>query len=191
MGVFFEREIEQVSTRERYINEVVANVDNTLRKSFEAIAESTANSVSELRNNSIAEFDALLKHYENQKNEFSRMLQEQNEDLIKRNEDLTEFIREIRSLADVKNTMSDLVESTKKQTSILEKIVDSLKHQKNVVHSPNEVSSDNLEALKFPTFPKSIIIMMSIITFLVFIALGIYIYNFLLSNNIINNLISA
>jgi biopolymer transport protein ExbB/TolQ len=191
MGVFFEREIEQVSTRERYINEVVANVDNTLRKSFEAIAESTANSVSELRNNSIAEFDALLKHYENQKNEFSRMLQEQNEDMIKRNEDLTEFIREIRSLADIKNTMSDLVESTKKQTSILEKIVDSLKHQKNVVHSPNEVSSDNLEALKFPTFPKSIIIMMSIITFLVFIALGIYIYNFLLSNNIINNLISA
>ena len=79
MGAFFEREINQVAAREQYINEVVAKVDDTLRKTFEKLAESTRESVTQLRNNSVSEFDALLKHYSEQKEEFARMLQEQRE----------------------------------------------------------------------------------------------------------------
>ena len=116
MGAFFEREINQVAAREQYINEVVAKVDDTLRKTFEKLAESTRESVTQLRNNSVSEFDALLKHYSEQKEEFARMLQEQREEFAARNAETTELMKEIRNLADIKAVMGQLVESTKGQT---------------------------------------------------------------------------
>lgn len=192
MGVFFEREIEQVSTRERYINEVVANVDNTLRKTFEAIAESTANSVAELRNNSITEFDALLKHYENQKNEFSRMLQEQKEEFAARNADTIELMKEIRNLADIKSVMIQLVNSTKGQTEILEKLAQNLKHKdkhkdSNLAQNTNVGST---KGVKLPIYQKCIVCMVAIITILAFMSFGIYVYNSFVSHSITNERIS-
>ena len=103
----------QVAAREQYINEVVAKVDDTLRKTFEKLAESTRESVTQLRNNSVSEFDALLKHYSEQKEEFARMLQEQREEFAARNAETTELMKEIRNLADIKAVMGQLVESTK------------------------------------------------------------------------------
>ena len=67
MGEFFEREINQVEAREQYINEVVANVDDTLRKTFNELSESTKESINKLRNQSVAEFDALNTYYREQR----------------------------------------------------------------------------------------------------------------------------
>lgn len=67
-----------------------------MRKTFEKLAESTRESVTQLRNNSVSEFDALLKHYSEQKEEFARMLQEQREEFAARNAETTELMKEIQ-----------------------------------------------------------------------------------------------
>lgn len=177
MGAFFEREINQVAAREQYINEVVAKVDDTLRKTFEKLAESTRESVTQLRNNSVSEFDALLKHYSEQKEEFARMLQEQREEFAARNAETTELMKEIRNLADIKAVMGQLVESTKGQTAILERLVSSLKNQNNGGRREGFPIESTVQHVSAPVFPKSITYMVATITLLAFMAFGLYVYN--------------
>ena len=177
MGAFFEREINQVVAREQYINEVVAKVDDTLRKTFEKLAESTRENVTQLRNNSVTEFDALLKHYSEQKEEFAKMLQEQKEEFAARNAESTELMKEIRNLADIKAVMGQLVESTKGQTVILERLVNSLKNQNNAGRRDDLSIESAEQPVSAPVFPKSIIYMVATITLLAFMAFGLYVYN--------------
>lgn len=177
MGAFFEREINQVVAREQYINEVVAKVDDTLRKTFEKLAESTRENVTQLRNNSVTEFDALLKHYSEQKEEFAKMLQEQKEEFAARNAESTELMKEIRNLADIKAVMGQLVESTKGQTVILERLVNSLKNQNNAGRRDDLSIESAEQSVSAPVFPKSIIYMVATITLLAFMAFGLYVYN--------------
>lgn len=177
MGAFFEREISQVATREQYINEVVAKVDDTLRKTFEKLSESTRESVTQLRNNSITEFDALLKHYSEQKEEFARMLQEQREEFAARNAGTTELMKEIHNLADIKDTIGQLVESTKGQTVILERLVNSLnnQHKDSCMADLSHVEEEKTVATQ--VVPQNITYMVAIITLLSFMAFGLYVYN--------------
>jgi len=178
MGVFFEREISQVTAREQYINEVVAKVDDTLRKTFERLSESTKDSVTELRNNSITEFDALLKHYSEQKEEFAKMMQEQSEEFAARNSETIELMKEIRNLADIKTVMGQLVESTKSQTAMLEQLARSIKHQGSSNHATDNMLNNGIPTtIEAPKFPKSIVYMIATITLFVTMAFGIYIYN--------------
>lgn len=177
MGAFFEREINQIVAREQYINEVVAKVDDTLRKTFEKLAESTRENVTQLRNNSVTEFDALLKHYSEQKEEFAKMLQEQKEEFAARNAESTELMKEIRNLADIKAVMGQLVESTKGQTVILERLVNSLKNQNNAGRRDDLSIESAEQPVSAPVFPKSIIYMVATITLLAFMAFGLYVYN--------------
>lgn len=177
MGAFFEREISQVTAREQYINEVVAKVDDTLRKTFEKLSESTKESVTQLRNNSVTEFDALLKHYSEQKEEFARILQEQREEFIDRNSEITDLMKEIRNLADIKSVMGQLVESTKGQTVILERLVSSLNNQHKDSQKVDYFHPSEEKTVATQVFPKSIIYMVATITLLSFMAFGLYVYN--------------
>lgn len=177
MGAFFEKEINQVAAREQYINEVVAKVDDTLRKTFEKLAESTRESVTQLRNNSVSEFDALLKHYSDQKEEFARMLQEQREEFAARNAETTELMKEIRNLADIKAVMGQLVESTKGQTVILERLVNSLKNQNNGGRRDGLSIESSEKPVSTQVFPKGITYMVATITLFAFMAFGLYVYN--------------
>ena len=177
MGIFFEREISQVAAREKYINEVVAKVDDTLRKTFEKLSESTKESVTQLRNNSVTEFDALLKHYSEQKEEFARMLKEQREEFADRNTETTEFMKEIRNLADIKVAIGQLVESEKCQASMLERLVSCLNNQYKDSHMADSSHAEEEKTVETQVFPMSIIYMVAIITLLSFMAFGLYVYN--------------
>lgn len=177
MGIFFEREISQVAAREKYINEVVAKVDDTLRKTFEKLSESTKESVTQLRNNSVTEFDALLKHYSEQKEEFTRMLKEQREEFADRNTETTELMKEIRNLADVKAAIGQLVESEKCQASMLERLVSCLNNQYQDSHMADFSHAEEEKTVATQVFPMSIIYMVAIITLLSFMAFGLYVYN--------------
>lgn len=177
MGIFFEREISQVAAREKYINEVVAKVDDTLRKTFEKLSESTKESVTQLRNNSVTEFDALLKHYSEQKEEFARMLKEQREEFADRNTETTELMKEIRNLADIKAAIGQLVESEKCQASMLERLVSCLNNQYKDSHMADFSHTEEEKTVETQVFPMSIIYMVAIITLLSFMAFGLYVYN--------------
>lgn len=172
MGSFFEREINQVATREQYINEVVANVDNTLRRTFEKLSESTQESIFELRNNSIAEFNALQRYYSEQKDEFANRLQEQREEFVARNAEMIELLKEIRNLGDVKSAMVKLVESSKGQANLLEQMVRGQKNQN--ITNQNVGQVNNASVYKFP---KTVVGMIAAITVVAFMALGLYVYN--------------
>ena len=175
MGAFFEREINQVVERERYINEVVAKVDDTLRKTFEQIQERTKEGVTQLKNSSIAEFDVLLKHYAEQKEEFTKVLQEQRDDYTFRFAETAELMKEIHNLADIKTVMVQLLEFSKNQTAALNELAISLKQCKVApVMNGREPEISTSASIQFP---RSVVYMVVAIIIIITMALGLYVYN--------------
>lgn len=171
MGEFFEREINQVQAREQYINQVVANVDNVLRRTVESLEESTRERITALRNNSVSEFDALLQHYANQKEEFEQLMQGQREELAARSEETITLMKEIKNLADTKSVMSQILDATKNQTIMLERLSNGLRNHSNTPNAVGDVESSKIE------FPKSITYMVGAIMVIAVMALGLYVYN--------------
>ena len=171
MGEFFEREINQVQAREQYINQVVANVDNVLRRTVESLEESTRERITALRNNSVSEFDALLQHYANQKEEFEQLMQGQREELAARSEETITLMKEIKNLADTKSVMSQILDATKNQTIMLERLSNGLRNHSNTPNAVGEVESSKIE------FPKSITYMVGAIMVIAVMAFGLYVYN--------------
>ena len=174
MGEFFEREINQVQAREQYINQVVANVDNVLRRTVESLEESTRERITALRNNSVSEFDALLRHYAEQKEEFERMMQGQREEFAARSEETITLMKEIKNLAEVKSVMSQVLEATKNQTAAIERLANSLKNQSNGSYTQTAVETTSFNPKI--ELPRSIIYMVAVITISAVASLGIYIY---------------
>ena len=174
MGEFFEREINQVQAREQYINQVVANVDNVLRRTVESLEESTRERITTLRNNSVSEFDALLQHYAQQKTEFERQLQEQREEFAARSEETITLMKEIKNLAEVKSVMSQVLEATKNQTAAIERLASSLKNQSNGSYAQTTVETTSFNPKI--ELPRSIVYMVAVITISAVASLGIYIY---------------
>ena len=105
------------------------------------------------------------------------MLQEQREEFAARNAETTELMKEIRNLADIKAVMGQLVESTKGQTAILERLVSSLKNQNNGGRREGFPIESAVQHVSAPVFPKSITYMVATITLLAFMAFGLYVYN--------------
>ncbi len=158
MGAFFEKEIEQVQTREHYINEVVANVDNTLRQTFESLSESTVQGVQHLRNESASQLDsatqtmvaqqqAFRDSLREQRDEFARALHSeeeaflsylrgQKEDLSSKSNEISELVKEIRSLAETKSSMSELVSVSRQQSAKIDELIEALKNKKDKHISP-------------------------------------------------------
>lgn len=174
MGEFFEREINQVQAREQYINQVVANVDNVLRRTVESLEESTRERITALRNNSVSEFDALLRHYAEQKEEFERMMQGQREEFAARSEETITLMKEIKNLAEVKSVMSQVLEATKNQTAAIERLANSLKNQSNGSYAQTTVETTSFNPKI--ELPRSIVYMVAVITISAVASLGIYIY---------------
>lgn len=174
MGEFFEREINQVQAREQYINQVVANVDNVLRRTVESLEESTRERITALRNNSVSEFDALLRHYAEQKEEFERMMQGQREEFAARSEETITLMKEIKNLAEVKSVMSQVLEATKNQTAAIERLANSLKNQPNGSYTQTAVEPTSFNPKI--ELPRSIVYMVAVITISAVTSLGIYIY---------------
>lgn len=145
MGAFFEQEINQVTAREKYINDVVANVDDTLRKTFEKLSESTNSGVTALRNNSVQEFDkvsqtmadqqeAFRSSLSTQREEFAQTLQNeqslfidylkgQKDTLAAKSEEISQIVSEIRGLSETKSAMGNLISETKAQNNKLDELI--------------------------------------------------------------------
>lgn len=174
MGEFFEREINQVQAREQYINQVVANVDNALRKTVENLEERTKERITTLKNSSVEEFDALLKHFADQKAEFERQLQEQREEFAARSEETITLMKEIKNLAEVKSVMSQVLEATKNQTAAIERLSNSLKNHSNGSYTQTAVETKSFNPKI--ELPRSIVYMVAVITISAVASLGIYIY---------------
>lgn len=150
MGVFFEKEINQVSAREQYINQVVANVDDTLKKTFESLNINTQKGISELQNSSIKEFDnvaqtmdALQQKFREQlqiqseqfadalkseRESFLEYLRKQRESIAEKSSEITSIVNEIHNLADTKKSIDNLITIAKEQSTKIGSLANSLEN---------------------------------------------------------------
>lgn len=165
MGAFFESEIAQVSEREQYINQVVANVDDTLKRTFEALSDNVRTGVAELRVKAAEEYAELTTSWEAQQNAFKESLAAQQiamqELLQQREREFTEYlvqqqaslaekatvissmVKEIQMLGDTKSAMNDLVANTSDQNRKLDLLIEAISNNTGFISSPSVPRTEN------------------------------------------------
>lgn len=169
MGAFFESEIAQVSEREQYINQVVANVDDTLKRTFEALSDNVRSGVVELRGKAAEEYAELTTSWEAQQNAFKESLAAQQiamqELLQQREREFTEYLvqqqaslaekatvitsmaKEIQMLGDTKSAMNDLVATTRDQNRKLDLLIEAISNNTGFIPNPSGVRTENKKDL--------------------------------------------
>ena len=187
MGVFFEKEINQVTAREQYINAVVANVDNTLKNTFEQLSESTQESINELRNTSVTELNALNEYFEEQRKELKKILQAQQEALTTQPDANDTLIQELHLSTEKQEKAMDKLQNTFKETGekIAQSIQDALLSLPRKLQHSDDIaisSIENKEQADNPknssvTVPKITIYILATIAFLLLVNIGINLFN--------------
>ena len=169
MGAFFESEIAQVSEREQYINQVVANVDDTLKRTFEALSDNVRTGVVELRGKAAEEYAELTTSWEAQQNAFKESLAAQQiamqELLQQREREFTEYLvqqqaslaekatvitsmaKEIQMLGDTKSAMNDLVATTRDQNRKLDLLIEAISNNTGFIPNPSGIRTENKKDL--------------------------------------------
>ena len=187
MGVFFEKEINQVTAREQYINAVVANVDNTLKNTFEQLSESTQESINELRNTSVTELNALNEYFEEQRKELKKILQAQQEALTTQPDANDTLIQELHLSTEKQEKAMGKLQNTFKETGekIAQSIQDALLSLPRKLQHSDDIaigSIENKEQADNPknssvTVPKITIYILATIAFLLLVNIGINLFN--------------
>lgn len=176
MGAFFEQEINQVTAREKYINDVVANVDNTLKETFNCLYDSTKSGVAELRNNSAAEFDKVSQTLTAQQQEFKNVLDAQRDefaqalhvereafveylrgqkdDLSAKSEEITQIVDRIRDLAETKTTMDSLLLASHEQTGKLNELINIMSRRNRDGGGASDTTAYLQPKFEIPVFYK-------------------------------------
>lgn len=126
MGTFFEREIEQVKSREDYLRGVVGSIDSTLEQSFNQMVTSMNAYFEELRNRSTNEIDLIRGAYEQQQRAFVQKLQEQQNAISVKTEELNRLVQSLQSLSDIKNAFLTLSDVSNNNSRKLEQIANAL-----------------------------------------------------------------
>lgn len=156
MGNFFESEIAQVSAREQYINQVVANVDDTLKKTFDSLSESTRLNVVELKAQSTAEFDEMHKLLQEQmivfKDTLCRQQQDMTEILHHKNDELSAYMEEQKKTLSGKNTESDRIERLLPAIDEVKKILRHIDEKMDAVSAVPEGGVHVSGNMKLPKF---------------------------------------
>lgn len=205
MGAFFESEIAQVSEREQYINQVVANVDDTLKKTFEALSDNVKAGVVELRGKAAEEYADLTTSWEAQQNAFKESLSAQQvamqELLQQREREFTEYLmrqeasltekatvitsmaKEIQMLGDTKSAINDLVVTTRDQNKKLDLLLEAISNNSGFVANHTQTRAENKKD------PLSTIIKWGSLVCILLIITGfcMYAYGFIRDLNDVNS----
>jgi biopolymer transport protein ExbB/TolQ len=126
MGVFFEREIEQVQSREEHLRGVVGSIDRSLEQSFNQMVSAMNTYFAELRNQSGAELNTVRDAYEQQHLAFVRKLQEEQETVSAKTEELNRKLQELQSISETKQAFDTLTNVTRENSRKLEQITRAL-----------------------------------------------------------------
>lgn len=126
MGTFFEREIEQVQSREDYLRGVVGSIDSSLERSFNQMASSMNTYFAELKNQSAAELDSVRMAYEQHYQEFVKKLQEQQLAVSTQTEELNNKLQGLKSISETKQAFDALTNVSRENSRKLEQIARAL-----------------------------------------------------------------
>lgn len=122
MGVFFEQEIEQVRSREEYLKDVVGSIDSSLEQSFNQMVESMNTYFEELRNRSKSELETIREAYERQQSAFVKKLQEQQNAVLAKTEELNRVLQGLQSQSGFDGALATLTNVSKSNSKSLEQI---------------------------------------------------------------------
>lgn len=126
MGAFFERELEQVNTREEYIRQVVGSVDHSLEESFNQMVSTMNTYMGELRTKTSSELETIKNAYEQQQQAFVAKLKEQQDALSQKTEEMNKVLQGIQSLSDTKTAINTLAEVSRNNARQLQQITRAL-----------------------------------------------------------------
>ena len=173
MGAFFEREIEQVQNREEYLRGVVRSIDGSLEQSFNQMVSSMNTYFGELRNRSSSELDTVRQAYEQQQRAFVQKLQEQQEAVSVKTEELSRILQGLQSLSDIKSAFSSLANVSKENSRKLEQIAQVLSSMGGSSHTQyvSEESGHGKKKRKFSLqgFLNNAIKVAALIAFILFV----------------------
>lgn len=126
MGMFFEKEIEQVKNREEYIRRVVGSVDRSLEESFNQMASTMNTYMGELRTKTASELEVIRNTYEQQQRTFVEKLKEQQETLSQKTAEMERVLVGIQALSETKAAINELAEVSKNNSKQLQQIAKAL-----------------------------------------------------------------
>lgn len=146
MGAFFEKEVNQVQTREDYIKEVVESIDHCLEQSFGQMKTSMSDYMDALKTKTEQEMESIRNAYLKQNQDFVDKLNVQQDALCKKAEDMSKAVTELQEGSDVKAELKAIAETSKKNATVLSEIAQSIE-----TRTLNEISDYNGEQVVQPT----------------------------------------
>lgn len=130
MGTFFKDEIKQIEARKKYINQTVADVDNTLRNAVNELKESTHQQIKILQDNSIKEIDLVETTLREQRDSFATTISSYFEGLEGKFDRLVENLdtatKEVKDLGVTKKSIKSLVAAMEDQNSRVDRLISSI-----------------------------------------------------------------
>ena len=185
MGEFFEKEYTQVENRQQYLSHIVAQVDDALKGSIAKLVESSNESVDTFRQVSTRNYDAMLSHYNELKQQFNDELNHEHQEFVCRISETGKILAEINKIAEVKDIMSNVLISSQRQSDLIMELNKTMKElacshnsAKVIHHEPEVVMAKPME------FPKSVKLMLGLILTFVIIACAMYAFSTI--NDIVN-----
>lgn len=177
MGAFFEKEVNQVQAREDYIKEVVESIDHCLEQSFGQMKTSMSDYMDTLKMKTEQEMESIRDAYLKQNQDFVDKLNIQQDALCKKAEDVSKIVTELQDTSDVKTELKAIVETSKKNATVLNGIAQSIETRTNAM------SGNNGEQLVQPTSnskrrKKFTDILTVIVKIAAIIAFGMFVYDF-------------
>lgn len=173
MGVFFEKEINQVQSREESLKEVVNSVDKTLKDSFNKMVDSMNMYLGELKSKTTSELETIRDAYEQYQRTFITKLQEQQDAISKKTTEMDNLLVGIQSLSETKEALSSLSNYTKDNCNRLELIVRALQSIKT--GSPDSAKLDNGRSSGYSKAFNTINTIVNVVTLLLVIVAFVFI----------------
>lgn len=122
MGAFFESEITQVQSREKYIEDVVASVDRSLMQSFGQMQSSMSDYMTALKTRTEQEMETMKESYLKQNQEVVERIKSQQESLFQKTDELSKVVDELKNEAGITKELKAIVETSKRNTEVLNEI---------------------------------------------------------------------
>lgn len=182
MGVFFERELTQVQTREDYIKQVVVSIDSTLEQTFNQLKESMSSYMNLLKEQTSSDIETLKDTYQKQQQEFVEKLKSQQESLLKKTEDVEKVINNVQNLSEAQNAIKSLFEVSRGNSKRLDQIVGLL--ESGILSVPHTTSASYSKEVngKIQKWVASLNVSLKIAAIIAFIMFAIeFVANYILN----------
>lgn len=178
MGAFFEKEVNQVQTREEYIKEVVECIDHSLEQSFNQMKTSMSEYMEILKTRTEQELESIRNAYLKQNQDFVDNLNVQQDALCKKAEDVSKAVMELQNASDLKTELKAITETSKKNASVLNGIAKSIKTGTSNLMSESDGSERVQTAPISKVWKQFTDILTVIVKIAAIIAFGMFVYDF-------------